>query len=56
MKCKSCGKDVFLKIGWKTLSFRCTACGKEFPVKDYLAEIDDETWERISRRPCNRAW
>ncbi len=34
---------------------RCTVCGTEYPIGDYLQEIDDETWERISRRPCNRA-
>jgi hypothetical protein len=34
---------------------RCTECGKEFPVGEYLDEIDEETWERIARRPANRA-
>lgn len=34
---------------------RCTSCGKEFPVKEYLDELDEETWERIARRPSNRA-
>jgi hypothetical protein len=34
---------------------RCTVCGKDFPIKDYIDEMDEETWEQISRRPCNRA-
>ncbi len=34
---------------------RCTSCGKEFPVTEYLDELDDETWEMIARRPSNRA-
>jgi hypothetical protein len=29
-------------------------CGKEFQVNDYLDEIDDQMWEIISRRSCNR--
>jgi len=34
---------------------RCTSCGKEFLVKEYLDELDEEAWERIARRPSNRA-
>jgi hypothetical protein len=30
-------------------------CGKEYPIKEYLDEIDEETWEIISFRQCNRA-
>jgi hypothetical protein len=30
-------------------------CGKEYKISDYIGEIDEETWERISLRPCNRA-
>jgi hypothetical protein len=37
------------------VTLRCTWCGKEFPVKEYLDELDEETWEKIARRPCNRA-
>lgn len=34
---------------------RCTACGREFPVKEYIDELDEDMWESIARRPCNRA-
>jgi hypothetical protein len=34
---------------------RCTSCGKEFPIKAYLDELDEETWEKIALRPSNRA-
>jgi hypothetical protein len=37
------------------VAFRCTVCGEEYTINEYIKEIDDETWERISRRPCNRA-
>jgi len=37
------------------VTLRCTVCGKVFSIKDYLDEIDEEAWEKISRRPCNRA-
>jgi hypothetical protein len=37
------------------VTFRCTSCGKEYPIKEYAEEIDEKTWERISQRPCNRA-
>jgi len=37
------------------VTLRCTACGKDFLVKDYIDEMDEETWEKIARRPCNRA-
>jgi hypothetical protein len=37
------------------VTLRCTACSKEFSVKDFIDEMDEETWEEISRRPCNRA-
>jgi len=30
-------------------------CGKVFPLKDYIDEIDEETWKAIALRPCNRA-
>ena len=29
---------------------RCTGCGREFPVREYLDELDEETWEKIARR------
>jgi hypothetical protein len=34
---------------------RCTACGREYPVSEYIDELDEESWELIARRPCNRA-
>ncbi len=34
---------------------RCTVCGREFSISEYINELDEETWEKISRRPCNRA-
>jgi DNA-directed RNA polymerase subunit RPC12/RpoP len=37
------------------VTFRCTACGKEFSINDYLHDISEEMWEDISRRPSNRA-
>jgi hypothetical protein len=37
------------------VTLRCTVCGKDFSIKDYLDKMDEETWEKISRRPSNRA-
>jgi len=31
------------------------ACGRTFPVCEYLEEIDRETWDLIAARPCDRA-
>lgn len=36
------------------VTLRCTACGKEYQVKEYLDELSKEDWDRISLRPCNR--
>jgi hypothetical protein len=30
-------------------------CGKDFSIKEYSDELDENMWEMISRRPCNRA-
>lgn len=30
-------------------------CGRYFTVSEYLDDIDETTWERISLRPSNRA-
>jgi hypothetical protein len=30
-------------------------CGKRYTVGEYVDEIDEKTWEKISRRSCNRA-
>lgn len=30
-------------------------CGKKYEVRDYMDEIDEELWEQISRRSCDRA-
>jgi hypothetical protein len=30
-------------------------CGKRYTVAEYLNEIDEKTWEKISSRSCNRA-
>jgi hypothetical protein len=29
-------------------------CGRRFGIADYIEEIDEKTWERISSRSCNR--
>jgi DNA-directed RNA polymerase subunit RPC12/RpoP len=36
------------------MSFNCMDCGKKFPLKEYLEEVDDKSLEQISLRPCNR--
>jgi len=33
---------------------RCTVCGREFEIGQYLEEINEEMWEAISSRACNR--
>jgi len=30
-------------------------CGRRFSLSEYIEEIDDETWEKISARSCDRA-
>jgi len=30
-------------------------CGRTYELGDYLEEIDEELWEKISRRDCDRA-
>jgi hypothetical protein len=34
------------------VTLRCTACGKDFSVKDYIDEMDEETWEKIPAVPA----
>jgi len=34
---------------------RCTGCGVGFRIGELVDRIDEATWERIARRPCNRA-
>jgi hypothetical protein len=36
------------------VTLRCTACGKDFQINEYLDELDEEMWEKIARRSCNR--
>lgn len=37
------------------VTLRCTACGREYHIKEYLNELSENDWDRISFRPCNRA-
>jgi len=30
-------------------------CGRAYELVEYLEEIDEELWENISRRDCDRA-
>jgi hypothetical protein len=30
-------------------------CGRRFSLSEYIDEIDDKTWEKISSRSCDRA-
>jgi hypothetical protein len=30
-------------------------CGRKYTPGEYADELDPETWEKISCRPCNRA-
>jgi len=30
-------------------------CGKRYGIADYAEELDQETWDLISTRSCNRA-
>ncbi|MFN3481131.1 MAG: hypothetical protein ACK415_12220 [Thermodesulfovibrionales bacterium] len=34
---------------------RCTSCGRDYRISEYLDEIDEQTWEKISGRSCDRA-
>jgi hypothetical protein len=30
-------------------------CSRVYSIHEYRDEIDEETWEKIAARPCNRA-
>jgi hypothetical protein len=30
-------------------------CGKRYTLAEYIDEIDEKTWEKISTRSCSRA-
>jgi uncharacterized protein YbaR (Trm112 family) len=32
----------------------CTVCGRYYRINDYLNEIDEELWQLISSRRCDR--
>jgi uncharacterized Zn finger protein len=54
MKCKKCGGEIKVVIGCRSVSLNCMDCGRMFPVKEYIDEMDEEMLERISLRPCDR--
>ena len=54
MKCRVCSNQVDLSISCLAVTVRCTSCGEAYPVAEYREEFDDEMWERIALRPCNR--
>jgi len=54
MKCKKCGGEIKLVIGCRSVILSCAKCGRIFPVKEYINEMDDEMLERISLRPSDR--
>jgi len=29
-------------------------CGKEYDIQEYIDEIDERMWERLSCMPCDR--
>ena len=46
----------FKTSAWlKDSEFSLHGMRQGIPLKDYIDEIDEETWEAISLRPCNRA-
>jgi len=55
MKCRGCQEQVQLVISCRAVTLRCTACGGSFRLSEYIDEIDEDAWERISQRPANRA-
>jgi len=54
MKCKKCGGEIKLVIGCRAATLYCMDCGKIFSLNEYIDEIDEGMWERISHRPCDR--
>ncbi|OGW36348.1 MAG: hypothetical protein A2Y97_05985 [Nitrospirae bacterium RBG_13_39_12] len=54
MKCKQCNGEIRLILGCRSVTLNCLKCGTTFPLKDYIDEMDDEMWEQILLRPCNR--
>ncbi|MEW6002750.1 MAG: hypothetical protein AB1638_08920 [Nitrospirota bacterium] len=32
----------------------CVECGRTFALNEFIDEIDNEMWEKISLRPCDR--
>ncbi|PKL51583.1 MAG: hypothetical protein CVV37_05670 [Nitrospira bacterium HGW-Nitrospira-1] len=55
LKCKDCGGPIKLLFGCCSVSFCCMECSKRFGPGEYVHEIDEATWEKISSRSCDRA-
>lgn len=54
MKCRDCKGEIMLVVRCAEVFLRCKACGKSYPLSEYLDEIDDNMWSIISLRPSNR--
>ncbi|MCS7203068.1 MAG: hypothetical protein NZ809_01265 [Thermodesulfovibrio sp.] len=55
LKCKYCKNHILVVFSCRYVYLLCNECGAEFKISDYLDEIDEETWDMISRRSCDRA-
>ncbi len=52
MQCRQCGKKLEVARRCREVKLRCTGCGREYPVHEVAADLDEETERILERYTC----
>ncbi|TDT89951.1 hypothetical protein EDC59_103250 [Pseudodesulfovibrio indicus] len=54
MECASCGLDLTAYRGCREVTLRCPACGKDYDLKEFSDQMDEDFEEEMGFVPMDR--
>jgi len=52
MQCRHCGEKLEVARRCREVKLRCTGCGREYPIHEVAADLDEETERILERYTC----
>ncbi|WP_366141554.1 dual CXXC motif small (seleno)protein [Pseudodesulfovibrio sp.] len=54
MVCEKCGRDLTAYRGCREVTLRCPSCGKEYDLRKFAEDMDDDFEEEMGFVPMDR--
>ena len=54
LPCRECGKPVIIERSCHEAHLTCPACGKSYPIQEYIREADEAMEDFLNHVYCDR--